>query len=227
MPRVLVVDDEPQIRRFLRAALAAQAYEVIEAETVHHAIAMATSELPDLVILDLGLPDGDGLGVVTSLRTWTDLPVIILSVRGQEADKIKALDAGADDYLTKPFGTGELLARTRAALRRAARPESEPVFTLGELTVDTAKRIVVVQGRDVRLTATEYGLLHALVLHAGRVLTHRQLLTMVWGPSYEDESHLLRVNISNLRHKIEPNPLQPQYIITEPGVGYRLRSEGG
>ncbi|HWI62788.1 MAG TPA: response regulator [Symbiobacteriaceae bacterium] len=225
MPRILVVDDEPQIRRFLRAALAAESYDVVEADTVRQALALASAERPDLVILDLGLPDGDGLTVVTSLRTWSDLPVIILSVRGQESDKIAALDAGADDYLTKPFGAGELMARTRAALRRAMREQPEAVLSFGDLTVDTVKRLVTVQGREVHLTATEYGLLQALASHAGRVLTHRQLLSMVWGPGYESESHILRVNVSNLRHKLEPNPLQPRYIITEPGVGYRFKTE--
>lgn len=223
MQKVLVVDDEPQIRRFLRASLGAQGYEVIEAETVHQAISKATVERPSAVILDLGLPDGDGIAVVRSLRTWTEIPILILSVRGQESDKVAALDAGADDYLTKPFGTGELLARLRAALRRASRPETEPVFTSGGLTVDMASRVVTVDGKEVHLTATEYALLRILAEHAGKVLTHRQLLTMVWGPGYASDTHMLRVNISNLRRKLEPNPLQPRYIITEPGVGYRLR----
>lgn len=223
MSKVLVVDDEPQIRRFLRASLVAQGYGVLEAETVHGAVSLAAAERPDLVILDLGLPDGDGISVVKSLRAWTDTPILVLSVRGQEADKISALDAGADDYLTKPFSTGELLARLRAAMRRTTRREPDPVITIGELVVDTAGRVVTVDGSDVHLTATEYALLQTLALHAGKVLTHRQLLNMVWGPGYEEDTHMLRVNISNLRRKIEPNPLQPQYIVTEPGVGYRLR----
>lgn len=221
--KVLVVDDEPQIRRFLRASLVTQGYDVLEAETAHGAISRTTAELPDLVILDLGLPDDDGLSVVKSLRAWTDTPILVLSVRGQEADKISALDAGADDYLTKPFSTGELLARLRAALRRRARPEPDPIFACGGLVVDTAGRVVTVEGTEIHLTATEYALLHAMVLYGGKVLTHRQLLTMVWGSGYENETHMLRVNISNLRRKIEPDPLQPRYIITEPGVGYRLR----
>lgn len=227
MSKVLVVDDEPQIRRFLRASLTAQGNEVIEAETIHQAISEATAERPDLVILDLGLPDGDGLSVIQNLRSWTDIPILVLSVRGQEADKVSALDAGADDYLTKPFSTGELLARLRAALRRAARPETEPIFATGELLVDMESRVVTVDGKEVHLTATEYALLQTLVRQAGKVLTHRQLLSMVWGPGYEGETHVLRVNISNLRRKLEPNPLRPRYVVTEPGVGYRLRLAQG
>jgi two-component system KDP operon response regulator KdpE len=221
--RVLVVDDERQIRRVLKVALKAQGYEVREAGSVEEALAEAASSRPDLVVLDLGLPDGDGLTVVQSLRKWTGVPILILSVRGQEADKIAALDAGADDYLTKPFGTGELLARLRAALRRHARTENEPVITSGGLAVDIARRLVTVDGAEVHLTATEYALLKALALNVGKVLTHHQLLQMAWGPGYETEPHILRVNVSNLRRKIEPDYLQPTYLVTEPGVGYRLR----
>lgn len=226
MSRLLVVDDEPQIRRFLRAALTSQQYEILEAGTVHDAITAAAAERPDMVILDLGLPDGDGITVVRSLRQWTATPILVLSVRGQEADKVAALDAGADDYLTKPFSTGELLARIRVALRRTVRKQEEHLFATGALVVDTERRIVTVDGQEVHLTATEYTLLQTLVLNSGKVLTHKQLLTMVWGEGYEDETHILRVNISNLRRKMERNPLQPQYIVTEPGVGYRLRIAG-
>jgi two-component system, OmpR family, KDP operon response regulator KdpE len=226
MCRILLVDDEPQIRRILRAALANQQYEVLEAGSVREAINTTTAERPDLVILDLGLPDGDGITVVRNLRAWTDLPILILSVRGQEADKVAALDAGADDYLTKPFSTGELLARLRAALRRRVRGSEDPVFVNNGLVVDTARRLVTVDAAEVHLTTTEYTLLQNLVLNAGKVLTHRHLLAMVWGPGYEDETHILRVNISNLRRKLESNPLQPKYIVTEPGVGYRLRMAG-
>lgn len=226
MSRILLVDDEPQIRRILRAALATQHYNVLEAGSVREAISTATAERPDLVILDLGLPDGDGITVVRSLRAWTDLPILILSVRGQEADKVAALDAGADDYLTKPFSTGELLARLRAALRRRVRESEDPVYVNDGLIVDTARRLVTVNDMEVHLTATEYTLLQILVLNAGKVLTHRQLLAMVWGAGYENETHMLRVNISNLRRKLESNPLQPRFIVTEPGVGYRLREAG-
>lgn len=222
MSKILVVDDEPQIRRFLRASLTTQRYEVLEAGTVREAVSTATVQRPDMVILDLGLPDGDGTAVVRTLRTWTDLPILVLSVRGQEVDKVAALDAGADDYLTKPFSTGELLARVRAALRRTVRESQETVFANGGLVVDTARRLVTVGGQEVHLTATEYALLQTLVLNAGKVLTHRQLLTMVWGQEYEHETHILRVNISNLRRKLESDPLHPQYIVTEPGVGYRM-----
>ncbi|HLN61399.1 MAG TPA: response regulator [Symbiobacteriaceae bacterium] len=226
MSRILVVDDEPQIRRFLRAALAAQQYEVLEAGTVREAISTATTERPEMVILDLGLPDGDGITVVQNLRTWTQIPILVLSVRGQEVDKVAALDAGADDYLTKPFSTAELLARLRAAMRRTGRLGEDALFSTGGLVVDTARRMVTVDGQEVHLTATEYALLQTLVLNAGKVLTHKQLLSMVWGAGYENEAHILRVNISNLRRKLEHNPLQPQYVVTEPGVGYRLRMAG-
>jgi len=222
--RVLVVDDEPAIRRFLHVSLAARGYVVLEAENGQEAVASITAQRPDIVILDLVLPDLDGVQVTRMVRAWTQVPVIILSVRGQEEDKIAALDAGADDYVTKPFGIGELLARMRVALRRAAQVGGEPVFTSGDLTVDLAHRQVTLSGREVSLTPTEYDLLRALVAHAGQVLTHRHLLRQVWGPGYELETHILRVNISNLRRKIEPDVMRPHYILTEPGVGYRLRA---
>jgi two-component system KDP operon response regulator KdpE len=221
--RVLVVDDEPAIRRFLRVSLAAHGYVIFEAGDGQSALSAVSADRPDLVILDLGLPDLDGIEVTRLLREWTRIPIIILSVRGQEADKIAALDAGADDYVTKPFGAGELLARMRVALRRAGRSSAEPVFTSDDLTVDLARRQVTVAGREVQLTPTEYDLLRALVMNAGTVLTHRQLLREVWGTGYEQEMHMLRVNISNLRRKLEPDPTRPRYIRTEPGVGYRLR----
>ena len=220
--RVLVVDDEAAIRRFLRVALNGQGFIVSEAATGQDALRTITLERPDLIILDLGLPDIDGVEVTRRLREWSQVPVIILSVREQEADKISALDAGADDYLTKPFGVGELLARIRTVLRRQTAGISEPVFNLGGLTVDLTQRLVMVGGREVQLTPTEYDILKALVIHAGKVLTSRYLLRLVWGEGYDD-LHLLRVNISNLRHKLEPDPSRPTYIHTEPGVGYRLK----
>ncbi len=222
--RVLVVDDERAIRRFLRVPLEAHGHVVFEAASGSEALAAVVSARPDLIILDLGLPDIDGIEVTRRLREWTQTPIIILSVREGEADKVAALDLGADDYLTKPFGVGELLARMRAALRRATPGTVEPVFTNGELAVDLAQRLVTVAGREVQLTPTEYDLLRVLVTHAGKVLTHSQLLRQVWGVAYTQESHLLRVNISNLRRKIEREPARPRYIITEPGVGYRLRT---
>jgi two-component system KDP operon response regulator KdpE len=178
-----------------------------------------------LIILDLGLPDMDGIEVTRRLREWTQTPIIILSVREQETDKIQALDAGADDYLTKPFGVGELTARIRVAMRHAAPAENQPVFVKGGLTVDQARRLVMVKGNEVALTPTEYDLLKLLIRHAGKVITHNQILRQVWGQAYADQSHLVRVNISNLRHKIEADPTQPQFIVTEPGVGYRFRVE--
>ncbi len=221
--KVLVVDDENAIRRFLRVALTSQAYTVVEAASGQDALSAAATHKPDIVILDLGLPDIDGVEVTHLLRQWTQVPVIILSVRGSESDKIAALDAGADDYLTKPFGVGELLARLRAALRRNSIPIGEPIFVSGSLKVDLAQRIVTVADHEVQLTPNEYELLRILVTHAGKVLTHRYLLREVWGAEYGDELHMLHVNISNLRRKIEPESAHPQFIITEPGVGYRLR----
>ncbi len=223
--RVLIVDDEPAIRRFLRVTLTTQAYDTIEAATGQEALLKTTADKPDIIILDIGLPDINGIEVTRLLRQWTQLPIIILSVRGAESDKIAALDAGADDYLTKPFSVGELLARLRAALRRAAQTTREPVFTSGSLKVDLARRLITVSGLEVQLTPTEYGLLRVLVTHAGKVLTHHFLLREVWGAEYGEEFHMLHVNISNLRRKIEPDPTRPQFIITEPGVGYRLRTD--
>ncbi len=223
--RVLVVDDERAIRRFLRATLSAQDYVVLEASTGEEAVRSIAVERPDVVILDLGLPDLDGVEVTRRVREWSPVPVIILSVREQESEKIAALDAGADDYLTKPFGAGELLARIRAAVRRATRPENEPVITMERLQIDLAHRLVTLEDAEIDLTPTEYDLLRLLAQNIGKVITHRQLLEQVWGRAYQEELHLLRVNISNLRRKIEPDPTRPQYIITEPGVGYRLRTD--
>jgi two-component system KDP operon response regulator KdpE len=223
--RVLVVDDEQAIRRFLRVALSSQGYAVVEASSGQEGLSAATTQKPAVIILDLGLPDIDGIEVTRLLREWAQIPIIILSVRGSESDKIAALDAGADDYLTKPFGVGELLARLRAALRRTAQTTSEPVFATGSLKVDLGRRLVTESERDVQLTPTEYELLRVLVNHAGKVLTHNHLLREVWGVEYAEEYHMLHVNISNLRRKIEPDPARPQFIITEPGVGYRLRTD--
>ncbi len=220
--RILVVDDERSIRRFLGASLSGQ-YEVVQAADGEEALRAAVTERPDLLILDLGLPDIDGVEVTRRLREWTQIPIIVVSVREQESDKIAALDAGADDYLTKPFGAGELMARIRVALRRSAQPDTQAVFTSDDLTVDLASRKVSVDGHEISLTPTEYDILRALVQHAGKVLTHRQLLRTVWGIAYEDESHILRVNVSNLRRKVEKDPARPQHVITEPGVGYRLK----
>jgi two-component system KDP operon response regulator KdpE len=222
---VLVVDDEQAIRRYLRATLNAHGYVVSEASCGKDAITKVAVDHPDLIILDLGLPDVDGLEVTRRLREWSRTPILILSVREQEKDKIAALDAGADDYLTKPFGTGELMARMRVAIRRLNHANGEAVYHVDNLTVDLARRVVTVQGQEVSLTPTEYDLLRILVQNAGKVLTHQQLLRQVWGASYEDAMHLLRVNVSNLRRKIEPDPARPHYIVTEPGVGYRLRME--
>jgi two-component system KDP operon response regulator KdpE len=221
--RVLVVDDERAIRRYLHAALNAQGYTVYEASNGQEALNAVVADKPDLVILDLGLPDMDGVEVNRRLREWTQIPIIILSVREQEEDKIAALDAGADDYLTKPFSSGELMARIRVAMRRSLQSTSEPIFESDGLKVDLAKRKVTTNGQEVALTPTEYELLRILVQNAGRVITHHQLLRQVWGMAYETEAHILRVNMSNLRRKIEPDPSRPHYILTEPGVGYRLR----
>jgi two-component system KDP operon response regulator KdpE len=221
--RVLVVDDERAIRRYLHAALNAHGYIIYEAVSGQEALSAAAAEHPDLIILDLGLPDIDGVEVTRQIREWSQVPIIILSVREQERDKVAALDAGADDYLTKPFSTGELMARIRVALRRFTQTGTEPVFASGELSVNLSRRLVMVKDQEISLTPTEYDLLRALIQHPGKVLTHRQLLQKVWGNAYETEAHLLRVNMSNLRRKIEPDPTRPRFIITEPGVGYRLR----
>jgi len=225
--RVLVVDDEPQIRRFLRASLTGHDYQVIEAATGQAALNQVVSAKPDLVILDLGLPDMDGLEVLRRVREWSQVPIVVLSVREREQDKIAALDAGADDYLTKPFGVGELLARLRTAMRHTLPAEQEPTFQTGELKVDLARRQVWVANHEVKLTPTEYAILKYLVAHAGKVVTHQQLLREVWGPAYVDEPHYVRVYVGQLRHKIEADPAQPRYILTETGVGYRLRMEDG
>jgi two-component system KDP operon response regulator KdpE len=220
--KVLVVDDEIAIQRFLRVALNSQGFIVSETATGQGALESLALERPDLVILDLGLPDIDGVEVTRRLREWSKVPVIILSVREQEEDKIAALDAGADDYLTKPFGMGELLARIRTVMRRQVTGFSEPILSIGGLTVDLSKHLVIANGEEVQLTPTEYDILRVLVLSVGKVLTNRQLLRQVWGEGYDD-LHILRVNISNLRHKLEPDPSRPTYIHTEPGVGYRLK----
>jgi two-component system KDP operon response regulator KdpE len=223
--RVLVVDDERAIRRFLQVSLTAHGHTVFEATSGQEALEAVVAHRPDVVILDLGLPDIEGIEVTRQLREWTQIPIIILSVRDHETDKIAALDAGADDYLTKPFSVGELLARLRVALRRAATKEDTPIFTSGALAVDLVRRVVTADKREVQLTPTEYDLLKFMVMHAGKVMTHSQILRQVWGPGAEDQSHLLRVNISNLRRKLEPDPTRPTYILTEPGVGYRLRAD--
>ncbi|MCC6568763.1 MAG: response regulator transcription factor [Anaerolineales bacterium] len=220
--RILVVDDETPIRRYLRAALTAQGFTVHEASDGNEAIQAVLSHRPDMIILDLGLPDMDGIEVTRRLREWSQTPIIILSVREAENDKIAALDAGADDYLTKPFGTGELLARMRVAQRRQLVNADEPVFQVGALKMDVSRRLVTLDENEIALTPTEYDLLKALITHAGKVITHRQLLKLVWGEGYDD-MHILRVNISNLRRKIEPDATRPTYLVTEAGVGYRLR----
>jgi len=220
--RILVVDDEKQIRRMLRAALEGYGYNIAEAASGHEGLAQTSIFHPDVIILDLGLPDIDGIEVIERLREWTQVPVIVLSVREHEDDKIKALDVGADDYVTKPFSMGELLARLRAALRRTAGSEDTPVLTFGELSIDISHRNVSVSGEEVKLTPTEYEVLKYLAQQAGRVVTHRQLLRAVWGSNYQEHSQYLRVYVGQLRRKLEVDPSQPAYIITEPGVGYRL-----
>jgi two-component system KDP operon response regulator KdpE len=227
-PLLLLVEDELPIRRFLRAALAGEGYRLAEADSARQAVRLAAQQPPDLVILDLGLPDGDGLDVLRGLREWLHAPVIILSARDQERQKVEALDAGADDYLTKPFGTGELLARIRVALRHAARagPDRESAtFTHGDLAVDLAARRVSAQGREVHLTPLEYKLLATLVRHAGKVLTHQFLLREVWGPGRGQETHYLRVFMAGLRRKLEADSAQPRHLLTEQGVGYRLAAD--
>jgi two-component system KDP operon response regulator KdpE len=229
-PVILVIEDDPPIRRFLRASLASRDYEVVEAAAGKEALMLAAQQPPDLVILDLGLPDMDGLEVIRRLRDWTAVPIVIVSARGQEKDKVAALDAGADDYLTKPFGVGELLARMRVALRHAAtlahgEGQESSQFAVGELNVDLAARRVFVGQREVHLTPIEYRLLTTLARHAGKVLTHRFLMKEVWGPPYVEQTHYLRIFMANLRRKIEADPARPRYLVTEQGVGYRLAGE--
>lgn len=223
LSRILVVDDEPQIQRFLKPSLAAAGYEVIEAATGAEALKAVATQAPDLVILDLGLPDMDGKEVIASLRGWSDIPIVILSARDRESEKIAALDLGADDYVEKPFGIGELTARIRNALRHRGRSEAVPsIMEVDGLTIDPIRRLVSRGSETIRLTPKEYDLLLHLSRHAGRVVTHRTLLTSVWGPAHADDLHYLRVFIGQLRQKIERDPTQPLIVRTEPGVGYRL-----
>jgi two-component system KDP operon response regulator KdpE len=224
---VLVVEDETPMRRFLRVSLTAHGYRVVEAATAGEALRQARAYNPDLILLDLGLPDVDGLVVTRQLREWSAVPIVIISARGQTDDKVDALDGGADDYLTKPFSVGELLARLRVALRHAERKGSEPdaSVTVGEMRLDLTKRQVFVRGAEVHLTPIEYKLFAVLMRNAGKVLTHRQLLTEVWGPAYADQAQYVRVYMGQLRHKLEADSTRPRYLVTEPSVGYRLKAE--
>jgi two-component system KDP operon response regulator KdpE len=227
-PIILLIEDDPHIRRFLRASLVTQGYDLLEAETGQEGLALAASRVPDVILLDLGLPDMEGMEVIHQLRTWSSIPIIILSARGQERDKVANLDAGADDYLTKPFGVGELLARMRVALRKSLpADEGKPDvrYSLGNIEVDFERRLVLRGQEEVHLTPIEYKLLAVLLKHRGKVVTHRQLLKEVWGPSYVDQNPYLRIFILNLRRKLEDDPTRPQYLLTEPGVGYRLKED--
>jgi two-component system KDP operon response regulator KdpE len=225
-PVIIVIEDDPSIRRFLRTGLSTHGFAVFEADTGKQGIVEAGIRKPDLVILDLGLPDMDGVEVIKAIRAWSEMPIIILSARSSEQHKIDALDAGADDYLTKPFGFGELLARIRVALRHAIRPQEHmqaDVFVTGSLKVDLHNRLVSVDDREIHLTPIQYRLLAVLVKHAGKVLTHQQILKEVWGPSYQENAHYLRIYMSQLRQKLEADPTQPKFLLTESGVGYRLK----
>ena len=233
-PIAVVIEDEPQIRRFVRAALEAEGWQVHEADTKQRGLTEAGTRKPDLLVLDLGLPDGDGIDLIRDVRSWSSVPIVVLSARSDEADKIAALDAGADDYLTKPFGVGELLARVRANVRRPrkASPDGsvagapgagdDALFRFGDVEVDRVARLVRRKGAEVHLTPIEYRLLLVLITHSGRVLTHRQLLREVWGPSHADQSHYLRIYMGHLRQKLEVDPAQPRHFLTETAVGYRL-----
>ena len=226
--QILIVEDEPQIRRFLRATLGAEGYRVIEAENGERGVIEAATHKPDLVMVDLGLPDIDGVEVVKRIREWSSMPILILSARSAEADKVAALDAGADDYVTKPFAVGELTARIRVALRHAAHGATQDAggtLRFGDIEVDFERRLVRAEGRDVHLTPIEFRLLGCLARHAGMVLTHRHLLREVWGPSYVEQAHYLRIYMKQLRHKLEPDPARPRFLLTETGVGYRLAAE--
>lgn len=227
-PLILVIEDEAPIRRFLKFSLESQGYRLLEAEGGRQGLSLAASHQPDLVILDLGLPDMDGLEVLAGLRQWSQVPIIVVTARDKERDKIAGLDAGADDYLTKPFGVGELMARLRVALRRASRPGGEaegPLFQAGQLRVDLERRQVWVGDSEVRLTPIEFKVLAVLVRHAGKVVTHRQLLAQVWGKGGQEQGNYPRLYVHQLRHKLEPDPARPIYLRTEPGVGYRLLEE--
>ena len=224
-PLVLVIEDDPQIRRFLRATLAAEDYQFHEASTAEEGISQAAARQPGLVLLDLGLPDRDGLNVIREIRRWSQMPIVVVSARGQEKDKVAALDLGADDYVAKPFAVGELLARIRAALRRAGpqgQDGADRVIRFGDVQADFEKRQIMVAGREVHLTPNEYRLLQVLIKYAGRVVTQRQLLNEVWGPQHTEQSQYLRVYVAQLRRKLERDPARPRYLQTEPGVGYRL-----
>lgn len=224
-PAILVIEDEPPLQKFLQATLSSQGYQIISSVTGKDGLMQAASRQPDLIILDLGLPDMDGIEVTRQLREWSAIPIIVVSARGKEQDKVMALDVGADDYLTKPFGVGELLARVRVAIRHAAAAKQEtgdPVFTVGDLRVDLLHRQVFVADQQVHLTPNQFKLLTVLVKNAGKVLTHRQLLKEVWGPFITQENHYLRVYMNQLRQKLEADPSRPKYLLTEPGVGYRL-----
>jgi len=221
--RILVIDDESAIRRFLHSALSSEEFSLHEAESGHIGLSAAAALRPDVILLDLGLPDIDGIEVIRRIREWSQVPIIVLSVREREDDKVAALDAGADDYLTKPFGVGELLARIRASLRRSIIQTSEPVFTSGDLRVDLNLRRVTVGGNEIQLTPMEYDLLRLLIIHADKVVTHGQILKQIWGVAHQEQPQVLRVTISNLRKKVERDPSRPRHITTEPGVGYRLR----
>jgi two-component system KDP operon response regulator KdpE len=225
LPRILLVDDEVAILRLLHTSLDTGEFSLHQAENGHAALAAAVAVKPDIILLDLGLPDMDGVEVIRRIREWSPVPIIVLSVREREDDKVQALDMGADDYLTKPFGVGELLSRIRAALRRSLREAPEPVYRIDALEVDLPRRRVSVGGREVQLTPTEYELLRLLVTHAGKVLTHGQILKQIWGGVYVEQQNVLRVNISHLRQKIEEDASRPRYIITEPGIGYRLKGD--
>lgn len=225
--RILVIEDDPQMQKYLATSLANEGYRVVDASTGNEGVSLARAHNPDLVLLDLGLPDIDGMDVTRALRELSTKPIIVISARGQEEDKVRALDVGADDYLTKPFGTSELMARIRVALRHASRSKeesTEPVVRNGELEVDLDKRRVLARGEEVHLTPNEYKLFAFLMKHAGKVLTHRQLLKEVWGAAYASQTHYLRVYMVQLRHKLEADPTRPKYLLTEPGVGYRLKA---
>lgn len=225
---ILLIEDEPQMRRFLRVTLQAHGYQLIESATGEDGLLQIATRNPDVVLLDLGLPDIDGLEVTKRLREWSQVPLIVISAREQEEDKVRALDAGADDYLTKPFGAGELLARIRVSLRHMAMQQSgseEPVFVLDNLKVDLAKRQVLLDDREIHLTPIEYRLLAILIKHAGKVITHTHLLKEVWGTAYAGQTHYLRIYMAQLRHKLEADPARPRFFINEPGVGYRLKTD--